>query len=74
MPRLIFWSLIGTNFGFQVAHFFIMSWADYPRGVDAPKMAEVRELVIQESGLTELNIIAFVNAVSGKFKIHKKNI
>jgi hypothetical protein len=64
MPATIFWFLIVANIGLNLIHGVSLAWADYPRTMDAQKMAEVTRQVTEESGVTDLKIIAFVSAVS----------
>jgi hypothetical protein len=64
MSASIFWSLIGTNIAMNLIHGISLAWADYPRATDGPMMARMTKLVMAESGVTNLKIIAFVNAVN----------
>jgi hypothetical protein len=54
IPKGIFWSLIFVNVVLNAFHGLVMAWADYPRSVDATKMAEIGALVAAEAGITDL--------------------
>lgn len=59
----IFWPLILVNVLLNVLHGVSMGWADYPRADDADKIFYNEQVVISETGMTDLRIIAFVYAV-----------
>ncbi|CAK5037921.1 unnamed protein product [Meloidogyne enterolobii] len=44
------------------AHGYLLAWADYPREGEKVFMKEIREKIMEESGLTDVEFISFVNA------------
>uniref|UniRef100_A0A914P548 Uncharacterized protein n=1 Tax=Meloidogyne incognita TaxID=6306 RepID=A0A914P548_MELIC len=44
------------------AHGYLLAWADYPREGEKAFMKEIREKIMEESGLTDVEFISFVNA------------
>ncbi|CAK5018768.1 unnamed protein product [Meloidogyne enterolobii] len=44
-------------------HAFLISWAEYPREELVNKMTEIRTKIFEESGISDIEFIAFVHAV-----------
>lgn len=63
MPSTIFWSLMFAQVFLNASHACVLVWADYPRPEDAFKMAEMKQYVGAEAGITDINFVSFIRAV-----------
>uniref|UniRef100_A0A1I8AXV0 G protein-coupled receptor n=1 Tax=Meloidogyne hapla TaxID=6305 RepID=A0A1I8AXV0_MELHA len=52
------------------SHGYLLAWADYPREDEKVFMKEIREKIMEESGLTDVEFISFVNARNYRWLIH----
>nr|CAD2174590.1 unnamed protein product [Meloidogyne enterolobii] len=52
------------------AHGYLLAWADYPREGEKVFMKEIREKIMEESGLTDVEFISFVNARNFRWLVH----
>jgi uncharacterized membrane protein YdbT with pleckstrin-like domain len=59
-----------VNILLNAFHGLVMAWADFPRSIDAVKMAEIHGLITAEAGITDLGIIAFVKSNDLRWMIH----
>jgi hypothetical protein len=51
--------LIGLGLLGNILHYIVMIWADWPRPENDPKIAEMTEVLAQETGITEIQIASF---------------
>ena len=56
-------SLIFVQIFLNCFHAFLLAWADYPRPGEAIKMREIMHKLGEESGISDVEFISFVNAV-----------
>jgi hypothetical protein len=66
MSPALFWTLVLANVSLNGCHVLLLSWADYPRAEDTARMGGLARQVAQESGITDVSFVSFVNVVSLK--------
>nr|CAD2178980.1 unnamed protein product [Meloidogyne enterolobii] len=63
-------SLIFVQIFLNSFHAFLLAWADYPRPGEAIKMWEIMHKLGEESGISDVEFISFVNAREFRWLMH----
>uniref|UniRef100_A0A915M5I3 G protein-coupled receptor n=1 Tax=Meloidogyne javanica TaxID=6303 RepID=A0A915M5I3_MELJA len=63
-------SLIFVQIFLNCFHAFLLAWADYPRPGEAIKMREIMHKLSEESGISDVEFISFVNAREFRWLMH----